>query len=283
MNKASLIISVYNNTRNLELIFYALSIQSFHEVMDYHKGFEVLVADDGSGDEMKNFISEWREKNKFKINHIWQEDKGFRKNKILNECIRQSKTDYLIFIDGDCIPHSDFVKAHFENREKNTVLCGRRVNLTKSISNKINKENILNLKYQKIKLAEVVYSALNKDKINFNFNIEEGFIFKNETLRKAITNKDEHILGCNFSIHKQLLEKINGFDENYQGPGLGEDSDIEFRLRLINTKFKSVRNLAVQFHLYHEKTVENPANMEYFINVKERKEFFCKNGLMKYD
>ncbi|MEO8666827.1 MAG: galactosyltransferase-related protein, partial [Ignavibacteria bacterium] len=192
---------------------------------------------------------------------------------------RNSSTGYLIFIDGDCVPHTDFISAHIENNEYNTVLCGRRVNLTKKISERISKENILNLDYQKVKFSEVLFSSMNKDKINFN--IEEAFIYKNKAIRKVLTNEDEHILGCNFSIPKKLLEKINGFDENYEGPGLGEDSDIEFRLRLIEAKFKSVRNLAVQYHLYHKKTIEEPKNMLYFNKAKERGEFFCSKGLVR--
>lgn len=143
------------------------------------------------------------------------------------------------------------------------------------------KERILNLDYQRTGLKEIVFSSLNKDKKDFSFNAEEAFIIRGKILRSLLTNKDEHILGCNFSLHKSLLEKINGFDENYEGPGLGEDSDIEFRLRLINAKFKSVRNLAVQYHLFHPKTIEEESNMDYFNNVKEKKEFFCKNGLIK--
>lgn len=94
-------------------------------------------------------------------------------------------------------------------------------------------------------------------------------------------NEDEHILGCNFSVHKIVLEKINGFDENYEGPGLGEDSDIEYRMRLIGVKFRSIRNLAVQYHIYHPKTIESDKNMEYYRKVTASKEYFCKNGLVK--
>ena len=274
--KTSLIISVYNKDKELNLIFNALSVQSF-------KDFEIVIAEDGMNDNMYKLINEWKRKEFFPITHLTQADQGFRKNKILNEAVRRSSSDYLIFFDGDCIPHSDFVNAHFENREENTVLCGRRVNLTKSLSAKINKENILNLNYQKVKLSEVIYSSLNRDKADFNFNVEESFIFKNKTVRNILVNKDEHILGCNFSISKSLLKKINGFDENYEGPGLGEDSDIEFRLRLIDAKFKSVRNLAIQYHLYHPKTVEEEKNMKYFQEVKKNKVYFCKNGLMKYE
>lgn len=274
MQKVSLIISVYKKVKELELIFYALTIQSF-------KDFEVIIAEDGMNEDMRYLIDKWRSPDKFSIKHITQKDIGFRKNKILNECVRNSETEYLIFFDGDCIPHSDFVKAHFENKEENTVLCGRRVNLTKKISEKVTKEFILNKEYEKLKLSEVIYSSLNKGKNEFNFNIEEGIIIKNRSVRNIVTNKDEHILGCNFSIPKELLLKINGFDENYEGPGLGEDSDIEFRLRLIDSKFRSVRNLAVQYHLYHPKTIEEEKNMEYFNEVKKLKVFFCKNGLEK--
>ncbi|MEO8446016.1 MAG: glycosyltransferase [bacterium] len=272
--KTSLIISVYKKTHELDLILNALTIQSLNE-------FEVIIAEDGQDAGMKKLIEEWTAKNKFPVKHLIQEDKGFRKNRILNEAIRNASTDYLIFIDGDCIPHSDFIKAHFESRESDTVLCGRRVNLTKIISQKITKEIILSKDYEKVKLSEVIYSSLNKDKADFNFNIEEAFVYKNKALRKVMTNKDEHILGCNFSIEKALLERINGFDENYEGPGLGEDSDIEYRLRLIDAKFKSVRNLAIQYHLYHPKTIEEPVNMKYFNEVKKQNEYFCKNGLVK--
>ncbi len=271
MHKVTLIISVYNKVKELELIFYALTIQSYND-------FEVIIAEDGRNEHMEKFIHDGKLKNIIDIVHITQSDKGFRKNRILNKAIRHSSTDYLIFIDGDCIPHSDFIRAHYENIEVNTVLCGRRVNLTKNISDKLTKENILNLNYQKIKFSEILFSSMNKNM--FNFNIEESFIYKNNALRKVLTNENEHILGCNFSLSKNLIESINGFDENYIGPGLGEDSDIEFRLRLNNTRFNSVRNLAVQYHIYHKKTIEASENMEYFNLIKKKREYFCRNGLV---
>lgn len=274
MPKVSIIISVYKKVKELELIFAALSVQSFSE-------FEVIIAEDGADNNIKGLVDEWKGKDIFDIIHLTQEDSGFRKNKILNAAIRKSGTDYLIFFDGDCIPHFEFVKAHYENRQTDTVLCGRRVNLTKKLSERINKENILKLNYFKTSISEIIYSSLNRHKNGFNFNAEEGFIIKNKFFRNLITNKDEHILGCNFSVHKNVLEKINGFDENYEGPGLGEDSDIEYRMRLINIKFKSVRNLAVQYHMYHPKTIESGVNMEYFQKVKLSNKFFCKNGLSK--
>ncbi|MCB0721771.1 MAG: glycosyltransferase [Ignavibacteriae bacterium] len=269
MSHTSLIISVYKNTKALELIFYALSKQSY-------KDFEIIIAEDGEYEG----ISEIIEKSKSYLNnpiiHITQEDKGFRKNRILNEAIRKSNTDYLIFIDGDCVPHSDFIKEHVENREDNTVLCGRRVALGKEMSERITKESILSGDYQKIGLKHFVDSM--KGSGEGSKHVEEGLRFSARVFGKD----DEHILGCNFSIQKSLLEKINGFDENYEGPGLGEDSDIEFRLRLIDVKFKSVRNKAIQYHLFHPRTKEDERNFEYFQEVKKKGEYFCENGLSKH-
>ncbi|MEO8665960.1 MAG: glycosyltransferase, partial [Ignavibacteria bacterium] len=78
MHKASLIISVYDKAKELELIFHALSVQS-------EKDFEVIIAEDGMNDEMQKLIEEWKDKRLFNIVHVKQEDKGFRKNRILNE------------------------------------------------------------------------------------------------------------------------------------------------------------------------------------------------------
>lgn len=273
MNKVTLIISVYNNIRNLDLIFNALTIQSFRD-------FEVIISDDGSDEKMKDFISDWKKKDLFSIRHVWQEDDGFRKNRILNECIRESETDYLIFIDGDCIPHSEFVEAHYKSRETNTALFGRRVYLGEEYTLSLTNESILNKSYEKINLKIIKESLTRKDK--GSYNAEEGILIKNKTVRKIFLKDDVGILGSNFSLHKKLIEDINGFDENFVGPGYGEDTDVERRLRLFGAKVKSIRNLAVQYHLYHKKTIESSCNREYYNMIKEDLNYFCRNGLVKH-
>ena len=276
MYEATLVISVYDKRRELDLIFHALTVQNCNM-----SDIEIIIAEDGENDKIAELVKHWQSSCNLNINHITQTDRGFRKNRILNKAITTSISDYMIFIDGDCIPHPDFISAHISNIEENTVLCGRRVNLTKALSSELTVEKIESHDYSKTKIGNVIFSALNRDKSEFSYNAEEGFIIKSDEIRKRMINKDEHILGCNFSIHKSMLVMINGFDENYEGPGLGEDSDIEFRLRLKGAKFKSVRNLAVVYHMYHPKTVEQPLNMEYFNKVKSEGNYFCQNGLVK--
>ncbi len=267
--KASLIISVYKKIRELELILNALRIQTF-------KGFEVLIADDGSGDELSKFILDFKKTSDLDITHVFQDDSGFRKNKILNKAIRNSNYDYLIFIDGDCIPHSDFVRQHLLHRKTNTVLSGRRVNLSKSLSDQISVDRVINKDYEKIRLKHVLDSWRKNDRTTY---IEEGLLIKNKILRKLFSKKEIHIVGCNFSLDKQLIEKINGFDENYVGPGYGEDSDIELRLRRAGAGLKSVRNLAVIFHIHHSITKPSSKNAYYYKTALESDRYICSNGL----
>ena len=273
MYNATLIISVYKKIRELELILHALQKQS------YSKKYEILIADDDSGKDMENFVSTYKEKSGLDIRLITQEDEGFRKNKILNEAIKSANSDYLIFIDGDCIPHYYFIEAHISNKKENIVLCGRRVilgkKITESIFDNFEKKKSYNISFLKLFLN----STRTK---NASIHIEEGIFIKDYHTRNLLISKSNHLLGCNFSIPKNLIEKVNGFDEDYTGPGIGEDTDLEYRLRLIKTKFESLRNLAIVYHLYHPKTVEESKNYEYFHKiVKNSGKYFCKNGLIR--
>lgn len=272
MPDLSIIISVYDKIRELELVLTALQNQSFTD-------FEVLIAEDGTNAKVREYIGENKSKYNFNIIHLTQEDKGFRKNKILNKAVMKSDTDYLVFIDGDCIPHSEFVKQHNINRIENTVLCGKRVNLSEKLSDKIDIDFITGKKYEGRHFEKLIDSL--KSKGNRTTFIEEGVYIDNPLLNKIIKIKKPKFIGCNFSIHKKHLVKINGFDENYTGPGIGEDSDIEFRLKLAGVLLKSVRNKAIVYHLYHPHTKENPDNLIYFADVKKRKDYVCENGIEK--
>jgi GT2 family glycosyltransferase len=272
MKTISIVISVYKKVKELEILLSALKRQT-------HKDFDVIIADDGSGELMRDFIIEYSRERDYEIIYLTQEDKGFRKNRILNEAIRTSRNDYLIFLDCDCIPHKDFVKAHYENIENDTILIGRRVHLNEYLSELLSKEYVLTKSFDRFYLKALAKSFRKK---NATSTAEEGIVLNNKLLRKFLRIRNNHIVGCNFSVSKELLLKINGFDENYVGAGIGEDTDLEYRLSLINAKFKSVRNLAVVFHMYHTKTVESNTNYDYFhLNVKTKNVFYCENGIFK--
>jgi glycosyltransferase involved in cell wall biosynthesis len=236
--------------------------------------FEIILADDGSN---QNVISEFNEIKKissFPIIHLWQEDLGFRKNKILNSAIRKSSSDYLVFIDGDCIPHSMFMYEHFHSRSNHTCLTGRRVNLSEKISSKLTFDKVRN-GYLEKKYFDLIIDGL----VGKSVDVEKGIYLKNPFFRKYFNRKQRGLLGCNFSIHKKDMERINGFDERYEDPSIGEDSDIQFRLELLDVRIKSLNNIAVQYHLYHRLQPRPQKNLELFEQVKREAKFFTQFGI----
>jgi len=262
----SLILSFYNRIDFLKLVFAGLQRQTFNN-------FEVLIADDGSSEEIVNDIEKLSCEINFPIAHIWQEDKGFRKNKILNQAIINSNSPYLIFIDGDCIPHRDFIAEHFSSRQLNTCLTGRRVNLSQKLSESLSSQKV------KEGILENHFFLLKDGLLGKSTDVEKGFFIRNKFLRKYFNKKKRGLLGCNFSIHKNDLLVINGFDERYTAPSIGEDTDIQFRLELAGGSIRSLNNIAVQYHLYHKPQPRPIENLKLFETVKTEKQAFTKFGI----
>lgn len=268
MPKVSLIISFYNKIDYLKLVLAGLEKQSFRD-------FEIILADDGSSENIIEEIERISLDISFPLTHLWQEDNGFRKNRILNKAIRSAETNYLIFIDGDCVPHPEFINEHYSNRKENVCLTGRRVNLSKKFTDSLNPQNI-----KEGRLQNLLFLILD-GVFGGSYDVEKGFYFKNNFLRKKFNKKKRGILGCNFSLHKKDIEAINGFDERYEAPSIGEDSDVQFRLELNGTRIGSLNNIAVQYHLYHELQERPKKNLDLFDHIKNEKKIFTPYGIVK--
>jgi Glycosyltransferases, probably involved in cell wall biogenesis len=268
--KVSLIISFYNKIDILKLVLAGLEKQSFKE-------FEVIIADDGSKAEVVNEIKQIIANSKLNIIHIWHEDLGWRKNIALNNAIIKSKADYLVFIDGDCILHKHFIKEHYLARQQNVMLAGRRVYLSERVS------QILKPAYVKHGFLENLFVPLMiiDRLLGKGSYIEYALYIRSKWLRKKINNKDRGILGSNFSIHKQDILAINGFDERYASPYLGEDTDLEYRLRLNGIKVKTLKFLAIQYHFYHERLVNTKQNESIFEDTLKNKYVYTPYGIKK--
>ena len=267
MKKAAIIISFYNRIDYLKLVLAGFERQSC-------KDFEVIIADDGSNPSHLNELEKVLNISPLEITHLWQEDKGFRKNKMLNTALTSTAAEYIIFIDGDCVPHNNFVEEHLKNMERNVCLTGRRVNLSLKVTSLLTPDNIRRGYLEKYFVKLLVDGIFGK-----SFDVEKGFYFKSISLRKFFNKKKRGLLGCNFSILKDDLLSINGFDERYEAPSIGEDSDVQFRLELNNVKIKSLNNIAVQYHLYHKIQPRPSKNLELFEEIKRAKIPFTPYGI----
>lgn len=271
MLKASLIISIYKNIEALGVILESLQRQT-------EKAFEVIISEDGNDPQVKQFITQhpWQNAN---AQHLTQEDEGFRKNKTLNRAIQHARTDYLIFIDGDCVPHHRFIENHIRSAAAGFVCSGRRAELGPKLSSIIIK-NPQVLPFFTRSIGLLLFSPFAY--FDHAKNYEAGLY--SELLHGFTKNKPRGIVGCNFSCYKKDLVAINGFNEDYVFPGVGEDSDIEWRLLKRGIRVKNIKFLVPVYHLFHETkyqpSTQNKAILEKTI---EQNEVISKNGLRKLD
>jgi hypothetical protein len=97
----------------------------------------------------------------------------------------------------------------------------------------------------------------------------KGLYFQSPWLRRLANRKFRGIVGCNFSVHREDLLAINGFDFRYEGAGTGEDSDIEYRLGLLGVRMLPFVNTAVQYHVWHKLLNRPNVNEQIFAEVRK--------------
>ncbi|WP_323588998.1 glycosyltransferase [Aliarcobacter butzleri] len=274
--KCSIIISVYKDTDSLDLILESLCNQTI--IPD-----EIIISEDGNSIEMSDYVKVAKEKyKKLDINHLFQEDIGWRKNIALNRAIVASKYEYLIFIDGDCVPFDDFIENHLGQATKRIVLAGKRVELGENITREIRSKKLTVSKLTNNYWLYVI--KLINDKTRHLEDILH--ISYKSFLSPYIKKEVNYIIGCNWSAFKEDILEINGFDETYTLPSVGEDVDLGWRFRGLGIELKSCRYNANLVHLYHKKRFDSSQGIINNAILKKNfdaNKFFCDNGIIKKD
>ncbi len=257
----SLIISVYNREDFLRLVLESIAKQSYQD-------FELIVAQDSQHDAVARVINEFSLQCKLPVKHLTQEDNGFRKNKILNQAVCASKGQVLLFIDGDCILHKDYIATMLRHVKKGICVFGRRVMLDQQLSKRL-------------------LSAGNGVKLSMLRILFSRSRHKEESIRFPLlkSRKTHGLRGHSFCLTKADLLAINGFDEDFCEPYFGEDTDVERRLKLAGVKLKCSRFAALQYHLYHDTGSRKDSwniSEQIFMKKMALVNPVCTNGLDKY-
>jgi glycosyltransferase involved in cell wall biosynthesis len=271
--KASIILATYQWPEALSLVLSGLLTQT-------EKNFEVVIADDGSDERTKGVIEAYRARGAFPIHHFWQENKGFRKSRILNQAIDASQGETLIFLDGDCVPHGAFVEEHVKLQDGKHYVAGRRVDLSPSFTRSLTPEKIEAgaLNGNPSGLWRLWLDSFRKDGSG---PFHRSYLVKNPLLRKVFgMEKVADLKGCNFSALRKHILSIDGFDESYEGYGR-EDTDVEIRLQNLGLKIRSGKNLCLQFHLWHAPRGFTPVNEDLLEEARSSGRVKAKKGMGK--
>lgn len=263
--KVSVIITTYNAVEWLQKVLVGFSVQTECD-------FEIVIADDGSTSETKELLSLFSSKFKYPIVHVWQEDEGFQKSKILNKAILKSNSDYLLFTDGDCIPRRDFVAMHLKYQEKGYFLSGGYFKLPLSISKLITEKDVVGEN-----CFDLNWLKSNGFKANFKSSkLTKSTVFAN--FMNWITPTKRSWNGHNSSGWKSDIMGVNGFNHDMQYGGL----DRELGERLFNNGLlsKQIRYSAICVHLDHARGYSTP---EIWKKNKGIREYNRKNKVVKIE
>ena len=234
----SVLLATYNWPQALKLCLESLATQT-------DKNFEIIIADDGSTESTKQVIDSFQGSHPAAIKHLWQEDQGFRKTKILNQAIAAAHGDYLVFLDGDCIVQPDFVARHRELAQKGYLVTGSRILLNQSLTQEL-------LSWSQWSFQQFCAGLLSK---RFSGGINKYWPLKiklgNGSWRDYKKFVWRRIKGCNMACWKADAEAINGFDESMTGWG-HEDADFIFRLQHHGIRRKSGSWSTEVLHLFHK-------------------------------
>lgn len=253
----AILVSTYNWPQALEIIL--MSILQQTQLPD-----EVLIADDGSGEETQLLINKYRKLFNIPVKHAWHEDMGFRKSLILNKAVKLSNVDYIIEIDGDIILHSKFIEDHIKHAREGNFVQGARTMISEEITGEI-----LRKRQQRMSF----FSKGIRNRFNSIRFPALSFVVKTNS------RSSNNIKGCNLAFWRKDFIAINGYNNLFQGWG---SEDNEFAARLINAGVlkQRLKLAAICYHLHHKcnSTSQFAINERRYTETIENNIVFCPNG-----
>jgi glycosyltransferase involved in cell wall biosynthesis len=258
--KVSVIVPTYNRPKALKKVLDALVCQT-------RLPNEIIIADDGSKQDTAQMLDAYLSRPNVELHHVWQEDKGFRAARIRNKAILKSSGDYLLLLDGDCIPEKHFVSDHLKMAEAGCFFQGKRVLVNQKIAQRFDKSDMDSF-------FTLLFHALTSGISNSHHILRIPF-FPSYRVKKI-----SGIRSCNMGLFKKDVLAVNGFNQEFTGWGR---EDTEFVIRLF--RFGLIRKenpfQAICFHLWHQ---ENPRiNLEKNDLILDKAiasaDFICESGL----
>ncbi|MBQ9362241.1 MAG: glycosyltransferase family 2 protein [Bacteroidaceae bacterium] len=258
----TLLVSTYNWPEALKLCIDSASRQTVLPC-------EVIIADDGSGDDTRQLIFQLQNHYpELNIVHVWHPDLGFRKTIILNKALAQARGEYIIQIDGDIVLEKHFIADHIELMEPGYYVCGSRTKVEKVLTEKILSSGKFQFSNRGLKLSFL----LNK--------------IRNRTLRHYLAlryaRKIDHMRGCNLAFWRSDFMAVNGYNEDLLQWG-HEDSELIYRMHFAGVKKKALKMGGVAYHLWHPEASRNneDTHLKALEYVKANKIKWCENGVKK--
>jgi glycosyltransferase involved in cell wall biosynthesis len=257
----ALIINTFNQADYLARVLAAVALQT-------NPPNEVMLADDGSGEETRQLFSKWAAAHWFGTHHVWQKNEGFRRARILNLAIAHAKSDYIVFLDGDTVPHPRFVSEHRALAAAACFVQGRRALIEQRAAVYFGKGTLV------ADRRRAFWSGQMRGVANA-FHWPVPF--------RRFRSGSRGIRGCNLGIWRGDLVRVNGYNEAFTGWGR-EDAELALRLTNSGVRRVDVRGWALCYHLWHPPASRSSlaANDHLLESAQSTASKTCKLGLSQH-
>ncbi|HDR1791974.1 TPA: glycosyltransferase, partial [Pasteurella multocida] len=217
----SIIIPTFNRSRILDITLACLVNQKTNYP------FEVVVADDGSKENLLTIVQKYEQK--LDIKYVRQKDYGYQLCAVRNLGLRTAKYDFVSILDCDMAPQQLWVHSYLTEllEDNDIVLIGPRKYVD---THNITAEQFLNDPYLIESLPETATnnnpSITSKGNISLDWRLEH--FKKTDNLR--LCDSPFRYFSCgNVAFSKEWLNKVGWFDEEFNHWG-GEDVEFGYRL-----------------------------------------------------
>ncbi|MES2582537.1 MAG: glycosyltransferase family 2 protein [Pseudomonadota bacterium] len=237
-----MVITTYNRSDALLAVLAGLACQT-----DRH--FEVVVADDGSRDEHRSALLQAPVAQALRVTHVWHPDVGFTASRVRNRGVAASRGEYIVFLDGDCVPEVDFIARHKLLASPGFFVNGSRVLLSAGFTSQVLTDTEL------ICGRSIWYWVCQR--MRGHASKLTGLVrLPDFRLRNSKAFSWKGIRSCNFGCWRTDFERVNGFDESFVGWG-HEDADFVLRLHNSGVTRKNGFCATEVFHLWHKEAARN--------------------------
>ena len=203
----SVIVTTYNREDALDAALRALAQQS-------DRNFEVIIADDGSRPDTAHIVESWKARLTLPLRHVRHEHMGFRGGEIRNRGIAASTGEICIFLDGDCLAPADFIAVHRRLSEPGWFVTGNRILLSPELTSTVLARGVEAEKWN--------LTALLQQRLTGGINrLLPTLRLPLGPLRKLSSESWQGAQTCNLAVARADLDRIDGFDCDYTGWGLG--------------------------------------------------------------
>jgi glycosyltransferase involved in cell wall biosynthesis len=241
----SVVITTYNRPDALAAVLAACFLQD-------DKNFEIIIADDGSTANTRDCVARLAAGAPVPVKHVWQPDDGFRAAMARNRGTLAATGDYIIFLDGDCVPQRDFIARHRALAQQGFLVSGSRILLSQALTERALRDGI---DVAGLSIAERLRLRLAGDMNKFLQTVVRW----PDIARVRRKFSWRRIKSCNLGVWKADLMAVNGFDESFTGWG-HEDSDLVVRLFHAGVLRKDGAMATEVLHLWHTEAERDQAS-----------------------